>query len=183
MDAAGAGKNVERVDYWQSEIPESIPRFRFGEYDEIGTCKFTDTECITYMLDYNGVTKEDIDAYGKALKDAGFFVTTTERYDDYCVTGMPKDRDYEPDGPDDDSFLYPSVSADFTPPEGSCVVHVSIKNPSEWQKPILYEHENVSASMNRTGGRFILHISKVPPLPRARGRGRGRGRSGQQTPF
>jgi hypothetical protein len=126
-------ENIPHTDYWQSGIPDSIPRFPYGKYEEIGSFKTTDKECISYMLTYTGVTKEDIEAYGKALKDAGFDVSTMEGYDDYSVMGMPEgsgDIDAMM-SPDDDSFLYPSVSADLTLSDGSCFVSITIENTSK----------------------------------------------------
>jgi hypothetical protein len=129
--------NATHIDYWQNGIPDTIPKFNYGKYEETFSSKTTDEDSISYMLSYSGITKQDIDAYGKALKDAGFSVSTTDGYDDYSVTGMPKDsmpdfsQGLSPDAPLDLSSMYPSVSVYLTPSDGSCFISVTLENPEK----------------------------------------------------
>jgi hypothetical protein len=111
-----SGSN-HNTDYWEM-IPDTIPRFSYGTYDARDAFKIADDNEITYMMSYHGIKKEDADTYGKALKEAGFDVSTMESNDSYSIMGMPED--YSADGP--------SVMVDFTPSDGTCMVTVTLEN-------------------------------------------------------
>jgi hypothetical protein len=136
--AASVNKDQKSVttDYWK-EIPDTIPRFKYGTYDARFSLKTTDKDGISYMFDYTGVKKQDVDDYAKLLTASGFDVSIMEYSDSYSIMGMPPDLSTLP--PDywsstegltvpPDFLPGPSVMVDLTPSDGRCMVSVMLDN-------------------------------------------------------
>lgn len=124
---------VIHVVYWKNDIPESIPKFKYGILDKESSSKITDEGSISYMLSYIFVIRPDIDAYEKDLEEAGFTVSTSAGNGKYGVMGEPKDtsQDSSQDSAHEDSFRYPSVSVVFVPSDGTCLVSITVDNPEK----------------------------------------------------
>lgn len=116
--ALSSQKEKPPKNYWTDGIPDTIPKFNYGKFIRSSKMVNDDT---TYFLEYTGVSKEDIDAYGEALKTAGFDVTTNEDNEFYGVMAMPED--YE--------NINPSVSANMDPSKGTCDVMVTVDNDAD----------------------------------------------------
>lgn len=122
---------VIHTDFWKSEIPETIPKFKCGILDKAGSKKIVDEDSISYTLSYIFILRQDVDAYEKALKDAGFAVSTTTGDDQHSVIGEPQETPQDCDSDSNGSIQYPTIIAEFTPSNGTCLVIITVDNPDK----------------------------------------------------
>jgi hypothetical protein len=61
---------------WMDGIPASVPKFEYGTFDSEQSSKFQAGDQTIYSLYYEGVSKQNVEAYLETLKSAGFGITT-----------------------------------------------------------------------------------------------------------
>lgn len=106
---------------WPEGLPGAIPVFNYGTCQTDMTSKYEVEGSVTYYLQFNGVKKEDVESYAKALKDAGFENTITETNDSYSVMGLISKDNYP--------SLMVTVSLDAA--SGNCTVILMVYAPQE----------------------------------------------------
>lgn len=78
----------EGFTVWPKDLPYNIPEFTYGSIQKDQSFKAESDGAATYSMQFTGVKISDVEAYGKAMKDAGMTVNTAEDSGTYSAVGM-----------------------------------------------------------------------------------------------